>query len=101
MSNDRKTNIEIHFQEGLFEERINIFVSGKIRHKAENLTTKLMLGLAEIVTLEVETGELIEIRGLKNLTIGFNADNDNPYVTISKEGAQTKIEFTNSSLGYV
>lgn len=98
---DTKFSIEIHFQEGFVDDEMKIIVSGKLRHHAKDLNTKLMLGLADIVTLEVKVDELIEITGRDNFTIGFKANPSDPFVTISKKDKETKIGFRENTPGYL
>jgi hypothetical protein len=55
--------LSVHLREGFYRTPVAVYLDGKERFRSDSVTTRMQIGLAEIVTLEVPEGRVdIEIQ---------------------------------------
>lgn len=95
--------MELHLQEGFTGQRVVIAVNGAVVAEIASATTKLMLGLAEIVQLDVTPGQEVWIRveGDDGAEQSFTAKDTQEFVTVTRVDGGLVLGFPAQSPGYV
>lgn len=99
----QKIEMEIHFQEGFFGQNVRIDIGNESLIEVTAATTKLMIGLAEIVKLNVADGQkiIISVEGEPESGQTFFAQSDRPFVVVSRTESGLTLDFPEKTPGYL
>lgn len=99
----RSADMELHLQEGFIGQRVIVLVDGKTIADEASVITKLMLGLAQIIELNVAPGQdvLITIKGDPDIQHSFTVRPDRPFVTVTQTEAGWMLAFPEHAPGYL
>lgn len=92
--------VEIHLQNGFRDDPVDVVVDGVLRART-TATTRFQVGLADILSVNVQRGSIVEIRlpaigKIERVPI----QPDRPYVVVQKEGGDLRVDVTSDEQRY-
>jgi len=92
--------IEIHLQNGFRDDPVDVVVDGVLRART-TATTRFQVGLADILSVHVRRGSIVEIRlPAIGKTERVQIQPDRPYVVVQKEGGDLRVDVTSDEQRY-
>lgn len=93
--------LEVHFTDGFFQDDMTVLLDGaELAHLT--LTTRMQTGLADILTLHIDSGKEVTLRCVnKSLEAAFTVDAATPFVGVSLRDDNFELTMSDQQPGYL